>query len=174
MRKEKIKELSLCGLFTAFIAASAWVSIPTPFGVNLTMQLFGVCLAAFCLKINLAVASVAAYIAIGAVGLPVFSSFSGGAGVLFGVSGGFLWGFLAAAALCGLSAKQKSKTCKILLCILAVITCHLMGVIQYSLVSGVNFWAAALGASLPFLIKDFAVVFLSAIMAKKLNKILKG
>ncbi|MDO4608618.1 MAG: biotin transporter BioY [Clostridia bacterium] len=174
MRKDGIKRLSLCAIFTAFIAASAWVSIPTPLGINLTMQLFGVCLAAFCLGVKAALASVAAYIAIGAVGLPVFSSFSGGAGVLFGASGGFLWGFLAAAALCGLAAKVKNRAVKILLCVSSVAVCHLIGVIQYCLVSGVGLWAAIISASLPFLIKDFIIVFLAALTAKKLNKVLKG
>lgn len=174
MKKQQIKQISLYALFTAFIAASAWVSIPTPFGVNLTMQLFAVCLAAFLLGAKGAVAATATYLIIGAVGLPVFSSFSGGIGVLFGASGGFLWGFLAVAIICGISAKFDKKAIKYLLCALAVFVCHIFGVIQYTAISGINVWAAIISVSLPFLLKDLIVAFLSLFTAKKLNKAIKG
>ena len=46
------------------------------------------------------------YLLLGIVGLPVFSGFSAGAGVLFGATGGYLLGYLAAALLFwGLTAK---------------------------------------------------------------------
>ncbi len=174
MKKDNIKKISVCAIFTAVICASAWISIPTPFGINLTMQLFAVCITAFCLGAKWGIAAVVAYIAIGAVGLPVFSSFSGGIGILFGASGGFLWGFLAVALICGVTFYLKNKAIKYLLYIFAVIFCHFLGALQYSLISGIGFFAAVITASLPFLIKDIILVFFADITAKKLNKILRG
>ena len=173
MNKSRTKKIAVTAIFTAIVAASAWISVFTPFGINLTLQTFAVCLAGFCLGAKWGVVAVAAYIAIGAMGLPVFSSFSGGFGVLFGVSGGFLWGFLITSLLCGIAGKQNKKPFKYLFMVISVLICHTAGVIQFSIVSGNNMWVSFLTASLPFLAKDFILVFLAQIISQKLNKKIK-
>lgn len=169
MKKTKIKKLALTAVFSAVIAASSWISIATPFGVNLTLQMFAVSLAGFCLGAQNAVAATLVYIVMGAIGMPVFSSFTGGFGVLFGASGGFLWGFLAVALFCGISKSVKTKVLKVLLPLAAIIVCHLAGIIQYSVVTGNTIWVALITASLPFLAKDFIFVFVSSAVSKKIK-----
>lgn len=169
MNNSKIKKLATAAIFTAIIAATAWISVPTPFGVNLTLQIFGVCLAAFVLGAKGALAATAAYIVIGAVGLPIFSSFLGGIGILLGASGGFLWGFLPCAVLCGFAAKQNKRATKYLLMLLSVLICHVAGVCQFCFVSGVNVWAGFVSASLPFLVKDLILVFIAEFTANKIK-----
>ncbi len=174
MKSKKIKRLSLWALFVAVIAATAFISIPTPFGINFTMQIFGVCLAGLCLGVRGGISSVVVYIALGAMGLPVFSFFTGGMGVLVGASGGFLWGFVPVAALCGVAAKCDKKSLKFLICVIAVLLCHALGVIQYSFVSGVSIVAAIVATSLPFLLKDFTVIFLAILTADRIKGKIKG
>lgn len=169
MKKSKIKSVSLTAIFTAIIAASAWISVFMPFGINLTLQTFAVCLAGFCLGAKWGVAAVAAYIAIGAAGLPVFSQFLGGFGVLFGVSGGFLWGFLFTAVLCGITTKIKKKPFKYLVMVVSILICHITGVTQFCVVSGNNLYTSFLTASLPFLAKDLIMVFLAEFTARKIK-----
>ena len=168
MNKTKIKQTSLCAIFTALIAATAWISVPT-FGINLTFQLFGVCLTAFCLGTKGALLAVAAYIAIGATGLPVFSAFTGGIGILLGLSGGFLWGFFITAVLCGIARKSCKKAIKYTLMVTSILLCHAVGVTQFCIVSGNGIWAAFLTASLPFLLKDAILVFLAEAISKKIK-----
>ncbi len=169
MKKSKIKKIAVTAIFTAVIAASAWISVFTPFGINLTLQMFAVCLAGFVLGAKWGAAATAAYLAIGAAGLPVFSAFTGGAGVLFGVSGGFLWGFLLTAVLCGIAGKTNKRFLKYLFMILSVLLCHTIGVTQFCIVSGNNLLVAFLTASLPFLVKDIILVFLAKIISKKIK-----
>ncbi len=169
MKSVKIKQISLCAIFTALIAASSWISIPTPFLVNLTLQTFAVSLAAFCLGAKWGVAAVITYIAIGSTGMPVFSSFTGGFGVLFGTSGGFLWGFIITALLCGISKNIKKRAIKLFVVILAVLACHLIGVIQFCAVSGNKILVGFLTASLPFLAKDLILAFLARFIATKIK-----
>ena len=169
MRKAKIKKIAVTAIFTAVIAASSWISVFTPFGINLTLQIFAVCLAGFVLGAKWGMAATAAYIAIGAAGLPVFSAFTGGAGVLFGASGGFLWGFLLTAVLCGISSNINKKFLKYLFMMLSVLICHAAGVIQFCIVSGNNIWISFLTASLPFLSKDLILVFVAQTIAKKIK-----
>lgn len=169
MRKEEIKRISLCGLFTAFIAASAQISIYMPSGVNLTLQTLAVALSGFMLGGKYALGAAAAYIAIGACGLPVFSAFTGGVGVLFGLSGGFLFGFLTLALLCGISNTIHKKPLKITLVILAVLLCHAVGVLQFCLLSGVGIAEGLIACSLPYLPKDFACVAAAYFIKQKLK-----
>lgn len=169
MNKLKIKKTALAALFTAVIAACAWISVITPFGINLAFTLFGVCLSGFVLGVSGGIAATVCYIFIGSFGLPVFSAFSGGMGVLFGASGGFLWGFIIAALLCGIAKNKTNKLVKYFLMIFAVLLCHISGVIQYSFVTGNNLWVSFLTASLPFLIKDFIIVFIAEMVSKKIK-----
>ncbi len=88
--------------------ASAKVSVPF-FPVPMTMQVFAVLLLGLGLGAPLAVASVALYLAQGAMGLPVFQGTpEKGLGLLYmaGPTGGFLAGFLAAALVTGLAADR--------------------------------------------------------------------
>ncbi len=89
----KAKKLAQCALFTALIAVSAWISIPFGYGV-VTLQTLSVFLCLFVLGGKYGCISVLAYLALGGLGLPVFSSFTGGLGALFGPTGGYLFGLL--------------------------------------------------------------------------------
>jgi biotin transport system substrate-specific component len=90
------------------LSASAKVSVPF-WPVPMTMQVFAVLLLGLGLGARLAVASVVLYLAQGAMGLPVFQGTpEKGIGLLymFGPTGGFLAGFVAAAFVTGLAADR--------------------------------------------------------------------
>ncbi|MCE5343670.1 MAG: biotin transporter BioY [Eubacteriales bacterium] len=84
-------------LFAVLIAICAWISIPST--VPFTLQTFGVLCAMGLLGGKRSTLAVLVYLLLGAVGLPVFSSFRGGVGVLLGITGGYLFGFQAATLL---------------------------------------------------------------------------
>lgn len=86
------------------IAGLAQVSIPLPFTpVPITGQTLGVLLVGAAYGPWLGGATLALYLAEGAAGLPFFAGAAGGAAVLgaASASGGYLWGFVLAAALVG-------------------------------------------------------------------------
>ena len=88
------------------LAASAQVSIPF-YPVPFTLQTITVLFLAYILGKRLAVASVFAYLLEGCYGLPVFSGFSGGPGVLLGgPTCGYLWGFIGSAYCAGILYKK--------------------------------------------------------------------
>lgn len=90
--------IAFCGLSIAFMAVSAWITVP--FGpVPFTLQTLAVMVVLFALKPKEAMAAIAGYLILGAVGLPVFSSFKGGIAALVGPTGGFIVGFLIAGAV---------------------------------------------------------------------------
>ena len=83
----------LCSLFAALMAICAWISVPV-FDIAFTMQTLAVFLALGLLGGKWGTAAIFIYLLLGAAGMPVFSGFRGGIGMLAGVTGGYLWGFL--------------------------------------------------------------------------------
>lgn len=91
---------------SALIALAAQVRIPLPFSpVPVTGQTFAVLLVAASLG-RLGVASVIAYLAEGAVSLPVFAGGATGVAYMTGPTGGYLLGFVLAAAIVGAAAER--------------------------------------------------------------------
>lgn len=96
--KTSTRSLAFVGLTIALLTVSAWVAVPLG-PVPFTLQTFVLVFAVIALSPKESVAAVAGYVALGAIGLPVFSSMRGGIGVLAGPTGGFLWGFLLGAVV---------------------------------------------------------------------------
>ncbi|MDD3920030.1 MAG: biotin transporter BioY, partial [Eubacteriales bacterium] len=80
------RDMLYIALAVALIAICAWLSIPA--AVPFTMQTFGVFMAAGLLGKRRGVMAVAVYLLLGIIGIPVFSGFRGGVGVLMGNTGG--------------------------------------------------------------------------------------
>lgn len=94
----RARSVAYCGLSIALMAVAAWVTVP--FGpVPFTLQTLAVMFVLFALTPKEALVAIAGYLALGGLGLPVFSSFKGGLAALLGPTGGFIVGFLVAAAL---------------------------------------------------------------------------
>ena len=89
------------GLAVALLAVCAWISLPLPVGVPITLQTLGLCAAVGLLGGRRGTIAVGVYLLAGGLGLPVFAGFGSGLGVLLGVTGGYLWGMLPAAAAMG-------------------------------------------------------------------------
>ncbi len=87
------------------IAAAAQIAIPLPL-VPLTGQTFAVLLVGALLGARLGAFTVLAYLLEGFAGLPVFSAGRSGLAMLAGPTGGYLVGFIAAAASVGWLAQR--------------------------------------------------------------------
>ena len=92
------------------------------------------------------------------LGIPVFAQAKGGIATIFGLTGGFLLGFIPFTYLCSKAMECKNILAKITLSVIGLLSCHLFGVLQYSILTGVGFTKAALLVSIPFLAKDLASV----------------
>lgn len=80
------------------LCVSARVEVPlTP--VPFTLQVLALCLVVLAMRPREAVASAASYVLVGSLGAPVFSGGMGGVARIAGPTGGFILGFVAAAAV---------------------------------------------------------------------------
>jgi biotin transport system substrate-specific component len=96
----RARHLALILLGTGLIAATAQIYIPTQ-PVPFTGQTFGVLLTAGALGFRRGMLATLLYLAIGALGLPVFAEGKHGVEWLVGATGGYLVGFVVATAIVG-------------------------------------------------------------------------
>lgn len=98
-------------LFVLAMALGAYVRIPVPGSpVPITLQTFFVLLSGAFLGRRLGAASQLGYIALGAMGLPIFQGYAFGLAHIFGPTGGYLAGFVIAAAFIGSVTKKETLT----------------------------------------------------------------
>ena len=86
------KDITLTALFAVIISICSWISVPTE--IPFTLQTFAVFCAVLVLGGRRGFFAVLVYIMLALVGIPVLAGFTGGAGVVFGTTGGYLLGFL--------------------------------------------------------------------------------
>ena len=159
--------LARCALFSALMCICAWISIPLG-NISFTLQTFSLFLAFLTLGGKGASLSVLVYLALGAVGLPVFSGFRGGFGALLGVTGGYLWGFLAGCLVFWLiTAILGEKSC-VLAVIAAMVTIYLCGTIWFFVYAPGGIWAILAQSVLPYLLPDAVKILLAFWVVKKL------
>ena len=102
-----ISHILLVAAGSALMALSAQLSYQFSFStVPVTGQTFAVLLIGTLYGSRLGAATMAAYLAEGAAGLPVFAGGHGGVGAIATASGGYLFGFIAAAFIVGLFAER--------------------------------------------------------------------
>jgi biotin transport system substrate-specific component len=142
------------------------IIIPLPFSaVPISLQPLPILLAAWFLGIR-GVAGYAVYLLDGALGLPIFSGFSGGLLHLLGPTGGYLSGFLLSAFVISIARKYVYTSLDAyLLYTCAMIITFLFGIAQLS--SFVPMKLAVLQGFVPFIIGDFVLkpaIFILATM----------
>jgi len=92
-------------LMAALIGAGAYLIVPIG-PVPISMQPLFIFLAGYALGPRHGVLAMGLYLLAGTIGLPVFAGGRSGLGHLLGPTGGYLFGFLASALLCGLAKKN--------------------------------------------------------------------
>lgn len=106
--------------FVLFTALGAYVYIPLRFTpIPITLQTFFVLLSGGLLGKRLGPLSQAAYLVLGAAGFPLFLTGSFGFSYMFGVTGGYLVGFVLAAYVIGRLLKEKDSTAAIIIALTA-------------------------------------------------------
>ena len=176
-KRLSVRDLCYIAIGAALIAVCSWLAIP--FTVPFTMQSFAVCLLAALLGGKRGFLTVLVYILLGAAGLPVFSGFRAGVGVLLGVTGGYILGFLLTALAVGFFAERRpGKLLPLNLgMFLGMLLCYACGtiwfVVVYTCSSGPIGVLGALNLCVfPFLIPDVLKCALAVVLTLRLRPIL--
>ena len=174
-------DLAYIALFAALMAACAWVSVPVPKPfVPFTLQTFAVFAAVLCLGGGRAFYAVLVYLLCGAAGLPVFSGFQGGPGILLGSTGGYLIGFLALALVFHGATVLfgDAPAVQIAACVCGLAVCYAFGTAWFLIVYAASSGAIGLMTALswcviPFIFPDMVKLCMAAVLAQRVRKLMK-
>ena len=175
--KFRTRDLAHVALMAVLIALCSWISIPTT--VPFTMQTFAVFCALELLGGARGTAAVAVYLLLGSVGAPVFAGFTGGLGILFGTTGGYLLGFLLMGPVYWLFERLgRSLPLRVAALTLGLLLCYAFGTLWftavYSRTGGAISAATALGwCVLPFLLPDGLKLVLALLLTARIKPLLK-
>lgn len=145
--------------FAALTALGARLSVPLPgMVVPMTLQPVAVLLAGAVLGSRAGAASQIAYLAAGAIGLPVFAA-GGGAAYLLGPTGGYLLAFPVAAWIAGLASGRSGSWFRAAAWLgLALVMIHAGGLAWLSILSGESLLST--NAVRPFILGDALKILL--------------
>lgn len=164
-----VHDLTQMALLVALLSASAYLAFPIPITlVSVTVQTLILNLTALLLDRRKAAVTVAVWILLGAVGIPVFSGGRGGLAELVGPTGGYIFGFLIAAYLIALLKGRAFSLPRYLLVTLCVgiPVIDLLGAAWYKFFADISWSAAFVTAVLPFLPGDLIKGVAAVLVAK--------
>ena len=175
----KTLDLVYISLGAVVIAVCSWISIPTT--VPFTLQTFAVFFVLSALGGRRGTLSILIYILLGAAGIPVFSQFTSGFGILLGLTGGYIVGFLFIGLIYWLAVYLAGKKLltEIVSLVLGLAVCYAFGTFWFMRVymqqSGAIGIATALGwCVFPFIIPDLVKLGLALVLARRLQPVLNG
>jgi len=151
--------------------------IPVPGSpVPLSMATFVVYLTGILLGAGKGFLSVVIYLLLGLAGIPVFSGFSGGIGVLLGPTGGYLMGYLLCVWITGwLTKKRMTKAWNCMAMVLGTIGCYLFGTVWFLIImeGTYSFKQVMLICVVPYLIFDLFKILAAVLLAVPIKKALQ-
>lgn len=166
--KLKTNELVICSLFASLTAILTQVSIPLP-AVPITMQIFAVTLCGLVLGKRLGFISQTIYVLLGTIGLPLFSKFSGGVGIILGPTGGFILSFPIVAFVVGYFYEKFKSTIGIMFGMMcSLLISYIIGTVQFCIVTNSDLIKGLTICVVPFIIVDIIKLSLSTLVGKSI------
>lgn len=169
--KTNVREMALIAVMAAVTCVLGPLSVPIGV-VPISFTNLAVYLAIYVLGCKRGTISYIVYLLIGLVGVPVFSSFTGGVGKLFGPTGGYLIGFILMALICGWFIDKFD--CKLVPSfvgmVLGTIVCYVFGTVWLAYQAGMSFYAALAAGVLPFIIGDLVKMVIAAVIGPQVRR----
>lgn len=173
-----VRRMAYVAMCVVLMAICSWITIPAT--VPFTLQTFAVFTTCALLGGRLGLYSVCVYILLGAVGLPVFSGFGAGFGVILGPTGGYMLGFVfTALSMWGVEARfGRGNVARVCGMVLGLALCYAFGTAWFMAVYARGGGAVSLGAALsmcvlPFILPDCAKIALATLLSARLRDRLK-
>ena len=170
-QKIRTKQMVLIALMTAVTCVLGPLSIPLPFSpVPISLTNFAIFLAIFVLGMKSGTISFIIYLLLGAIGVPVFSSFRGGFQVLAGPTGGYLIGFIFLALIMGFALDHFDRKLvpTIIGMIIGMAVCYAFGTVWLAKLLSLSFKEGLMMGVITYLPGDAAKIIIAAIVGPKL------
>ena len=172
----KIQDLTLIALMAALTCILGPMSITLPFTpVPISFTNLVIYFAVMVIGMKRGTISYLVYLLIGAVGLPVFSGFSGGLAKLAGPTGGYLVGFIFLALISGFFVEKFSGNIvmAVIGMVLGTAVCYVFGTAWLAYTAHMGFAAALAAGVIPFIPGDLVKIIIAMIAGPIIRKQLK-
>ncbi len=170
-----LRNMVYAAMFGALTAIGAFIIIPLqPVPISLQSLFCG--LAGVFLGARTGALSQVVYILLGVIGLPVFAGGKAGLGTLFGPTGGYLIGFIAAAFVIGKMVEHRREAGVVWIgaaLLVGNLVIYILGSIQLSLVANLSIIKSILVGVVPFLPGDLLKMAAAALLGIKLRSQIK-
>ena len=170
---EKLRWVVLASLMAALTAVGAYIHIPIG-PVPIVLSTLFVLLSGLLLGSRWGLVSMALYLLVGAIGIPVFAGGKGGLVHFFGPTGGYLLGYVLASWITGFISERSRGI--LILEILAVIagslTIYGLGVPWLKIATQISWPKALMLGMVPFLIGDAVKASVALMLARAVRPIL--
>lgn len=176
-----VRQLSETALMAAFISVLSPLAIPLGNLVPISLATLAVMIAAALTGPYESAAAVVIYILLGIMGLPVFAGFSSGAAAAFGMSGGYIFGYIILALCTGFGAmrirhsdsRNTSRITLMTAMIIGTLLLYLLGTVWFMKYTGMNLTASLSACVLPFLPGDLIKMILVLLLYERLMPLIK-
>ncbi len=171
---EKLRMVVLASLMAALTAVGAYIYVPIG-PVPIILSTLFVILSGLLLGSRWGLTSMALYLLVGAIGLPVFAGGKGGFAHFMGPTGGYLFGYLLASWITGFISERSrgGMILDILAVIIGSLALYALGVPWLKMVTQMSWTKALMVGVLPFVIGDAIKASVVVILARSVRPILK-
>ncbi len=175
-----IRKMIFCSLCCALTCVCAIFTIPIG-PVPITLANLAVYISGAILGPIYGAISQILYILLVLMGLPFSAKCKSGPGVIFGQTGGYIFGYIAIAFIVGLVYKNfaqkqtsffKNMSFNLVGCVLGTMVCYVLGTYWFICQNKMSFISALKICVLPFLIGDFLKMLVSSIIVPRICKVI--
>lgn len=177
MTKLDTKTITSIGLFTAITCILAPMSLPIPISpVPITLTNLVIYMSTVIIGAKYATISYLVYLLIGFIGLPVFSNFQGGIGILVSPTGGYLVGFIFIPIIGGVFLKlfKDKKYMHVLGFIIGTIITYILGTAWLSFQMDISFISGLSIGVIPYIPFDLIKIVLGVSIGHLIKNRLKA
>ena len=155
VRRSKTYALAMTAVMAAVTCVLAPVALPIG-PIPITLCTLVIYLTAYLLPWRWATAATVVYILLGAVGMPVFTGFTGGVGKMLGPTGGYIVGYIPLALICALSVRlfPKKRVLQVVGMLLGTAVLYALGTAWYCVQAQAALGAAVAACVFPFIPGD--------------------
>lgn len=167
------KQLAVTGLMAALFCVLGPWALQLPFSpVPFSLGTLAIYFVVTVLGRKLGTLSVLIYILLGAVGLPVFTNFSGGLGKLLGPTGGYILGYIFMALICGYFVDKRPGSLALTAAgmVLGTIVLYLFGTLWLAYQANLSFSAALAAGVIPYIPGDLVKMAAGVVAGSQVRK----
>ena len=162
----------------ALIAICSWITVPMT--VPFTLQTFAVFVVLLILGGERGTLATVVYVIMGAIGIPVFSGFAGGFGILMGKTGGYILGFIFIGLIYMFAVKifGRRSYVEIPALIAGLAVCYAFGTAWFMFIyirdtGAVGLLTVLSWCVFPFVIPDLVKMALAFVIAKRVRAVIR-